>query len=263
MPSWAHLPLILKPDGHGKLSKRDGQRLGFPVFPLTWTDPATNEQHQGFREMGFMPEAFVNLLALLGWNSGAEQEVFSMDELIAQFRMERVHKGGAKFDFEKAKWFNHEWIKHSATERLMPDVLSILQHAGIAADAETLSVIIPLVKERCLLINDFVQQCEYFYRMPARFDYAVIAPKWTADKAAFFDTWLAQWAETKTTDFAAIEAHAKQLAAEKNIKLGELQLPLRIMLVGDKFGPNVFQIAALLGYEATAERVMMGLKALA
>ncbi|MGI9192348.1 MAG: glutamate--tRNA ligase [Chitinophagaceae bacterium] len=262
MPSWAHLPLILKPDGHGKLSKRDGQRLGFPVFPLTWTDPATNEQHQGFREMGFLPEAFVNLLALLGWNSGAEQEVFSMDELIAQFRMERVHKGGAKFDFEKAKWFNHEWIKHSATERLMPDVLPILQQAGIAADAEKLSVIIPLVKERCLLLNDFVQQCEYFFRMPARFDYDVIAPKWTADKATFFNTWLAEWAETKTTDFAAIEAHAKQLATTMNIKLGELQLPLRIMLVGDKFGPNVFQIAALLGYEATAERVMMGLKAL-
>ena len=263
MPSWAHLPLILKPDGHGKLSKRDGQRLGFPVFPLTWTDPATNEQHQGFREMGFIPEAFVNLLALLGWNSGAEQEVFSMDELVAQFRMERVHKGGAKFDFEKAKWFNQEWIKHSSTERLMPDVLPILQHAGIAADVKKLSEIIPLVKERCVLLNDFVQQCGYFFRMPERFDYAVIAPKWNADKASFFDTWLAQWAETKTTDFAAIEAHAKNLSIEKNIKLGELQLPLRIMLVGDKFGPNVFQIAGLLGYEATAERVMMGLKALA
>jgi glutamyl-tRNA synthetase len=262
MPQWAHLPLILKPDGHGKLSKRDGQRLGFPVFPLTWSDPATNEQHQGFREMGFMPEAFVNLLALLGWNSGTEQEVFSLDELIAQFRMERVHKGGAKFDFEKAKWFNQEWIKQSATERLLPNVIAVLKDAGIEADTETLNVIIPLVKERCITMRDFVQQCEYFFRLPSRFDYDVITPKWNADKKAFFETWLAQWAETKTTDFAAIEAHAKTLATERNIKLGELQLPLRIMLVGDKFGPNVFQIAGLLGYEQTKERVMMGVNAL-
>ena len=111
MPQWAHLPLILKPDGNGKLSKRDGDRLGFPVFAMNWTDPRTNELTKGFREIGFLPEAFINLLAMLGWNDGTEQEIFSLDELVEKFSMERVHKGGAKFDFEKAKWFNHEWIK--------------------------------------------------------------------------------------------------------------------------------------------------------
>ena len=111
MPQWAHLPLILKPDGNGKLSKRDGERLGFPVFAMDWTDPKTNEKTTGFKEKGFLPEAFINMLALLGWNDGSEQEIFSMEELIEKFSMERVHKGGAKFNYEKAKWFNHEWIK--------------------------------------------------------------------------------------------------------------------------------------------------------
>jgi glutamyl-tRNA synthetase len=123
MPQWAHLPLILKPDGHGKLSKRDGDRLGFPVFAMDWLDPKTEEITKGFKELGFLPEAFINLLALLGWHSGEEQEVFSKAELIQHFSMERVHKGGAKFDYEKAKWFNHEWIKkldsHDLNERVM------------------------------------------------------------------------------------------------------------------------------------------------
>ncbi|HVK47995.1 MAG TPA: glutamate--tRNA ligase, partial [Pseudobacter sp.] len=125
MPKWAHLPLILKPDGNGKLSKRDGDRLGFPVFAMNWLDPKSNELTKGFRELGFMPEAFINMLAMLGWNDGTDQEIFSVDELIQRFSIDRVHKGGAKFDFEKAKWFNHEWIKRSDASRLLPDVKQV------------------------------------------------------------------------------------------------------------------------------------------
>jgi glutamyl-tRNA synthetase len=131
MPQWAHLPLILKPDGHGKLSKRDGDRLGFPVFAMNWTDPKTGELTEGFREKGFLPEAFINMLAVLGWNDGSEQELFSLDELVEKFSIGKVHKAGAKFDYEKAKWFNHEWIKKSDTARLKPDVKKVFQDNGV------------------------------------------------------------------------------------------------------------------------------------
>ena len=134
MPQWAHLPLILKPDGKGKLSKRDGDRLGFPVFAMNWTDPNTGELTHGFREKGFLPEAFINMLALLGWNDGTEQEIFSLDELIEKFSMERVHKGGAKFDYEKAKWFNHEWIKRLPVARYRDEVKKLFEAQNIAID---------------------------------------------------------------------------------------------------------------------------------
>ncbi|HEY6977064.1 MAG TPA: glutamate--tRNA ligase, partial [Chitinophagaceae bacterium] len=134
MPQWAHLPLILKPDGNGKLSKRDAERLGFPIFPMNWTDPRTNEFTQGFREKGFLPEAFVNMLAMLGWNDGTEKEIFSLDDLVQKFSMERVHKGGAKFDYEKAKWFNHEWIKRLQVEGYKLQVKKIFEENGIIID---------------------------------------------------------------------------------------------------------------------------------
>ncbi|MFY7899734.1 MAG: glutamate--tRNA ligase, partial [Chitinophagaceae bacterium] len=152
MPQWAHLPLILKPDGNGKLSKRDGERLGFPVFAMDWKDPRTNEQTTGFRERGFLPEAFVNMLAALGWNDGSGQEIFSMEELIEKFTMERVHKGGAKFDFEKAKWYNHEWIKKHTATRFSKEVIDIFKQHNIEInDIAYLEKVIELVKDRCSL----------------------------------------------------------------------------------------------------------------
>ena len=147
MPQWAHFPLILKPDGNGKLSKRDGERLGFPVFAMEWNDPNRGPV-KGFKELGFMPEAFLNMLALLGWNDGTEQEIFSLDEMIEKFSIERVHAHGAKFDFEKAKWFNHEWIKKSMFKDLMPDVKKIFEQKGIAINDETkFEKIIELIKK--------------------------------------------------------------------------------------------------------------------
>lgn len=254
MPQWAHLPLILGPNG--KLSKRDGAKYGFPVFAMNWTDPKTNEFTEGFRERGFLPEAFINLLALLGWNDGTDKEIFTREELIEAFSMERVHSGGAKFDYEKAKWFNHEWIKRSDEARLLPEVKKLLadQHINITDD-NFLNKVIHLVKDRCTFLPDFIQQTSFFFTAPSSWDIDAVKPKWNADKHQFFLSY-SEWLNNQT-DFTSgnLESGFKSLATEKNIKPGELQLPLRIMLVGGKFGPPVFEIASLIGKEATIQRV--------
>src|SRR6202012_1785475 len=159
MPQWAHLPLILKPDGNGKLSKRDGARLGFPVYAMNWFDEKTGELTPGFRELGFLPEAFLNLLAMLGWNDGTDKEIFSLDELVERFSLERVSHAGAKFDFEKAKWFNSEWIKKSEAGSLKSEVKRVLEDKGVVVNNnELLLKTIDLVKERCILLPDFYHQ---------------------------------------------------------------------------------------------------------
>ncbi|MFZ9662060.1 MAG: glutamate--tRNA ligase family protein, partial [Chitinophagaceae bacterium] len=257
MPQWAHLPLILKPDGHGKLSKRDGDILGFPVFAMNWKDPKSGEETFGFREIGFLPEAFLNMLAALGWNAGSEQEIYSLDELIQAFSIERVHKGGAKFDFEKAKWYNHEWIKRSHDERLLPDVRKTLSENGITADDTLLIKVIPLVKERCTLMTDFIQQCGFFFKRPNTFDTSSFTAKWSNEKKHFFEELCRNFAEMKDWNASLIEETFKNLSVTLNMKPGELQLPLRVMLVGGKFGPPVFEIASLLAKEESISRIQL------
>jgi len=256
MPQWAHLPLILKPDGHGKLSKRDGDRLGFPVFTMNWTDPRTNELTHGFRERGFLPEAFVNMLALLGWNDGTEQEIFSLEELVQKFSMAHVHKGGAKFDFEKAKWFNHVWIKQLPVSRLSFLVKSLLEKENIVIDDEAkLEKVLELVKDRCTLLTDFVQQASFFFAMPGEINTSAIKPKWTDQKTQFFIELIRAYEFISPWQQEDLERTFKEMAAAHQIKPGELLLPLRIMLVGGKFGPGVFDVAALLGREETINRI--------
>lgn len=263
MPQWAHLPLILKPDGHGKLSKRDGDRLGFPVFAMNWKDPKTSELATGFRELGFLPQAFINLLAVLGWNDGTEQELFSIEELIEKFSLEHVHKGGAKFNYEKAKWFNHEWIKKLPAENWYEIVKKDFEQKGIAIhDDATFISILNLVKERCTLLTDFFDQASFFYRAPKTLDVDSIKPKWNENKASFFDILTEKLVVIEDWNAANIETLFKETAAEKEIKMGELQLPFRIMLVGGKFGPTVFDIAAIIKKEETIARIQMGQKAL-
>ena len=260
MPQWAHLPLILKPDGNGKLSKRDGDRLGFPVFAMDWFDPKTNELTKGFKELGFLPSAFINLLAMLGWNDGTTREIFNIDELIHQFSIERVHKGGAKFDFEKAKWFNHEWIKNSTVKSLLPEVKKLFDLEKISIHNETqLERVIELTKERCTLLPDFVGQGKFFFAAPEKINTEPIKPKWNSEKASFFEEYSRRLHATDSLDSVSAEGIFKNLATEKNIKAGELQLPLRIMLVGDKFGPPVFDIAATLGKDETSRRILSAL----
>ena len=269
MPQWAHLPLILKPDGNGKLSKRDGDRLGFPVFAMNWTDPKgdpdSDREIKGFKELGFLPEAFINLLAVLGWNDGTEQEIYSLDELIEKFSIEKVHHSGAKFDYEKAKWFNHEWIKKLPASSYELRVKNIFEEKGISVsdDGKFLKVL-ELVKDRCTLLTDFYEQSVFFFVAPSTIDVDSIKPKWNDTKQLFFVELVRaykllpvrpghpggqQWHHDD------LENTFKEIAAAHHLKPGELMLPLRIMLVGGKFGPGVFDIASVIGKEETVKRI--------
>ncbi len=255
MPQWAHFPLILKPDGNGKLSKRDGARLGIPIYAMDWKDPASGESIPGFRETGFIPQAFVNMLAVLGWNDGTEQELYSIAELIEKFSIERVHKAGAKFNYEKAKWFNHEWIRKLSAEELMPFVKKLFEEKGLpVTDDQLLLSVIGLVRDRCSLIPDFYPQAKFFFEAPRQWDLNAVKPKWSDQKADFFRDLIDQLRNLPDWNAISLEAAFKELAVAKNIKAGELQLPLRIMLVGEKMGPPVFEIAATLGKEETIDR---------
>jgi len=254
MPQWAHLPLILGPNG--KLSKRDGAKYGFPVFAMNWTDPKTNEITEGFKEKGFLPEAFINLLAVLGWNDGTEQEIYSMTELIEKFSMDRVHVAGAKFDYEKAKWFNHEWIKKFEVSGLRFEVKNLLiKNNIIVSDDPLLDKIIELVKERCTLLTDFVQQSSFFFKAPENPDVDAVNPKWNAQKDLFFIELIKIFSSAQSWQHKELEEEFKKLADANGIKPGELLLPLRIMLVGGKFGPPVFNIAEILGRQETITRI--------
>ena len=260
MPQWAHLPLILGPSG--KLSKRDGAKYGFPVFAMNWpqapvgSDNKTNELTEGFKERGFLPEAFINLLAVLGWNDGTEQEIFSMEELIEKFSVERVHKAGAKFDFEKAKWFNQEWIKKLPVTNYRSRLKEIFEAKSIAINDEAyFTKVLELVKERCTLLTDFYEQAIFFFVTPVTYDEAAVKPKWDAAKQEYFNDLIIACNNTPGWTTESIEAAFKDLATEKNIKPGELQMLLRVMLVGTKMGPGVFVIAEAIGHTETVSRI--------
>lgn len=258
MPQWAHLPLILGPNG--KLSKRDGAKYGFPVFAMNWTDPRNNEFTEGFKEKGFLPEAFINLLAMLGWNSGTEQEIFTREELIKNFSIERIHKSGAKFDFEKAKWFNQEWIKRLPVSNYADSVKALFATKEIVVNDEKYFIdVLELVKDRCALLTDFVEQAGYFFQAPVKLDTDAVMPKWNDVKNDFFDEFCKGLEKLNEWNVSSIETLFKNLATEKNIKPGELQLPMRIMLVGGKFGPAVFEIARMIGKDDTIKRIKKAL----
>ncbi|GAA4450791.1 glutamate--tRNA ligase [Rurimicrobium arvi] len=255
MPQWAHLPLILKPDGNGKLSKRDGDRLGFPVFAMDWTDPRTQEQTVGFKERGFLPEAFVNMLAMLGWNSGMEQELFSMDELIQHFSIGRVHKGGAKFDYEKAKWFNNQYIQKTDNDVLAGLVLPFLEGKLEEADLPRIAAAMGMVKDRMHLLTEFWPQAAYLFEAPAETDIASVQAKWKPEHKVFFEAFASRIDAASEWTEESAEQLFNELVTASGLKKGEVMLPLRIMLVGGKFGPAVFAIAAFIGKEETAARI--------
>lgn len=257
MPQWAHLPLILKPDGNGKLSKRDGERLGFPVFPLEWNDP-NKGMAKGFKELGFLPEAFINMLAMLGWNDGSATEIFSLEELVEKFSIDRVHAHGAKFDYEKAKWFNHEWIKKLPISDLTKRVAPVLLNEGFEIDdTQKLESIISLVKERCTLLSDFITQTSFFFKTPEIIDITGISSKWDDKKNQFFIELIRAYELTNLWKHDDLENGFKELASVHQIKPGELLFPFRMMLVGGKFGPGVFDIATIIGREETIKRIRL------
>ena len=259
MPAWGHLPLILGPNG--KLSKRDGAKYGFPVFAMNWADHVSGELTEGFKERGFLPAAFINMLAFLGWNAGTAQEIFSKEELVKLFSIERVHKAAAKFDFEKAKWFNQEWIKRSNAADLMEPVKKIfdLHHIPTFTD-EYLETVISLTKERCTLLTDFVLQAGYFFQTPRAIDELSIKPKWSDEKSLFFTHFASALEGLPDNNHDTLEHLFKEMATQQGIKPGELQMIFRIMLVGEKMGPGVFTIASTLGNTETAKRIHYGIE---
>lgn len=253
MPKFAHLPLLLKPDGNGKLSKRDGDRLGFPVFPLEWTDPKTNEISSGYKQKGYLPEAVFNMLAFLGWNPGTEQEIFTQDELIEAFSIENIHKAGAKFDFEKAKWFNAEYIKQLPNERLAELVKDIVTSTFGTQDTDYLINAVALVKERFVFLND-IEHFAYLFKATEIYD-ATALSKINNIKDSFnadaFETALQQSA----ADHTSIETSLKEFAASNSIKVGDLMKFLRVSLVGELSGPTIPDLIVLLGKEESTKRI--------
>jgi glutamyl-tRNA synthetase len=256
MPQFAHLPLLLKPDGNGKLSKRDGDRLGFPVFPLMWQDPKTGDISSGYREAGYFPEAVVNFLALLGWNPGSEQEIFSMEELIQLFSLDRVSKSGAKFDYEKGKWFNHQYLQLKPIEEITDLFQHILVEKDIFEDSDKVQRIVSMVRERAQFVNELWDQASYFFAAPESYCETAVKKRWKADTS----NQMLQLAELLETlgDFSAhaVETEVKAWMEEKGYGMGAVMNAFRLCIVGESKGPHMFDIVEIIGKEATISRLM-------
>jgi len=255
MPLFAHLPLILKPEGTGKLSKRDGDRLGFPVFPIEWKDPSTGEISSGYREAGYFPEAMVNMLALLGWNPGTEQEIFSMEELIREFSLERVGKSGSRFDPAKARWFNHHCLVNRPADELTQIFSKMLEEKGIQRDPDYVARVVELVKDRSDFVKDFWEQSYFFFETPSAWDLDVVRKKWKADTPVLVRDF--RDILSGMSDFSAqnIKAAAEGFVLQREKGLGQLMSPLRLCLVGGTFGPDLMVICEMLGKEEVVVRI--------
>ena len=266
MPQYAHLPLLLKPDGKGKLSKRDGDKLGFPVFPLEWKDPASGEVSSGYRERGYYAEAFVNMLAFLGWNAATEQEIFSMDELIQAFSFDHVHKAGARFDPEKTKWFNSQWLlKKPDTEIASRLKMSLKKEFNFSDDDKRLSdaflvKCVQLLKPRVQFENEMISTGSYLFTAPNEYDQQVLTKKWKPTLLSFFQS--LHVALKTINDFTAanIESTFKQTAEANQIKPGEVLQLLRVFMSGQAMGVDLFPMIELLGKEETIERLNAALQ---
>jgi glutamyl-tRNA synthetase len=260
MPQFAHLPLILKPDGNGKLSKRDGDRLGFPVAPLDWIDPHSGEKTSGYREKGYFPEAVINFLALLGWNPGTTQELFNLDELAASFTLERVSKAGAKFDFEKAKWFNHQYLMQRDDASLGAALQNMLVDNNIKVSNEYAAKVCSLMKERAHFIPDLWEQSKYFFQKPADIDLATLNKKWKPESRAIISGWIDALKATEDFSAAGVEQSSKSYLELKGVGIGSVLQIFRILITGVGFGPSMFEICSMLGKEETLERLNQNLQ---
>ena len=262
MPRFAHLPLLLKPDGKGKLSKRDGDRLGFPVFPLEWTDPQSGDRSSGYRESGYLPEAVVNFLALLGWNPGTEQEILSMQELIEQFDLSKCSKAGARFDYVKGTWFNHEYILRADDAALAPAFDRILRQNGIEAPMERVTAVVGMMKSRVNFIHELWPLCRFFFVAPERYDAKTVAKRWKPDSAAQLTELCALLEELDDFSLVHQEARVMQWIADKGYRTGDIMNAWRLTLVGEGKGPHMFDISAFLGKAETLRRTRRGIEVL-
>lgn len=261
MPHYAHLPLLLKPDGNGKLSKRDGDRLGFPVFPLNWTDPVTDETSSGYRERGYYPEAFVNMLALLGWNPGTEQEIFNMDQLIAAFSFDHVHKSGARFDPDKARWFNEQYLRLQPDEKLAEKLkTALIETFGFTETdkrlhADFLTGAIKLVKDRIQFENEIIAAGRYLFETPTTYDQALIDKKWKENYFNFFTELKNNFDSINDFNSVEVDATIKSTAASNQLKAGEIMQLLRIFISGVGNGVDLLGMMVLLGKEEVSLRL--------
>jgi glutamyl-tRNA synthetase len=262
MPEFAHLPLLLKPEGNGKLSKRDGDRLGFPVFPLEWHDPKTGEVSKGYREEGYLPEALLNFLALLGWNPGDDREILSMDELIQLFNLSHCNRSGAKYDYRKCIWFNHQYIQHVPDEEITDLFLPVLKEKGIEAPYDKVKTIVGMMKERVNFVKDLWDVCAFFFIAPTSYDEKTVRKRWKEYSAQ-------QMTElmdviSKMDDFS-IEGQEKTVMdwiAAKEYNTGDVMNAFRLTLVGEGKGPHMFDITSVLGKEETLARMQRAIDAL-
>lgn len=254
-PQFAHLPLLLRPDGNGKLSKRDGDRLGFPVFPANWTT-AEGELYSGYRENGYFPGSFINMLAFLGWNPGTTQEIFSMDELIQAFTLDRVGKAGAKFDPEKTKWFQQQYLKHTSEKEL---ARLLKEQFNLTDSEERLEAFCKLMKERATFVKDMMTEGSYLINKPATYDEQTVSKKWKDDSAALMTEWKNKLEALPSFDPSTIEAAFKAFLEEKSLGIGAVLPLFRLLLTGAGTGPSIFEIASYLGKEECLNRMNDGL----
>ena len=255
MPQFAHLPLLLKPDGNGKLSKRDGDRLGFPVFPLDWHNPETGEISSGYRERGYLPEAVVNMLALLGWNPGNDQELMSMDELIRLFSIEHISKSGAKFNIEKAKWFNHEYLQKCSDERIAEMFLPQLKEHGIDAPMDYVVKVCGMMKERISFPSELWDQTHYFFVAPTEYDPKAVSKRWKPGMTTHMAT-VIEILNTVPFQYDAIhQALLEDYIKGNELNMGQIMNSLRLAVVGTTVGPDMLTLVMTIGKEETIARV--------
>ena len=260
MPRFAHLPLLLKPEGKGKLSKRDGDRLGFPVFPLEWHDPKTGEVSSGYRESGYFPEAIVNFLALLGWNPGTEQELFSLDELVPLFDITKCSKAGARFDYQKCIWFNHEYILKKTPEEIAALFAPIVREHVPGETTERITEVTRMMKDRVSFVSELWPLCSFFFEAPSTYDEKTRKKRWKEDSPAQMAELIAVLEGIDDFSMENQERVVEQWIEEKDYKLGNIMNAWRLMLVGEGKGPGMFDISAFLGKEETIKRMKKALE---
>jgi glutamyl-tRNA synthetase len=262
MPTFAHLPLLLKPEGKGKLSKRDGDRLGFPLFPLEWHDPKTGDVSSGYRESGYFPEAVVNFLALLGWNPGTEQELFTLDELVQAFDIHKCSKAGARFDYQKGIWFNHEYMLKKSNEEVANLFAPIVANNGVDETMERITQVVAMMKDRVNFVKELWPLCSFFFIAPTEYDEKTMKKRWKADSAKVMGE-LADVLEG-IDDFSVEgqEPVVMKWIEEKGYKLGDVMNAFRLTLVGIGKGPGMFDISAFLGKEETLKRMRKAIEVL-
>ena len=263
MPQFAHLPLLLKPDGNGKLSKRDADRQGFPIFPLSWTDPESGDVATGFKESGYLPDAFLNFLAFLGWNPGDQREIFNLEELVEAFTVERIGKSGTKFDINKAKWYNEQYLRAKTDEELTAYLLQDLEKEGLTVDKEKAIDMVNLVKERVTFPSDLWKEGRFLLLAPKEFDEAVVSKKWNQDAVRVLSAYKDQLLATQEPFTPASSKSLLEAAAEEQgIKLGKVMQAVRLAVTGVGAGPDLSEIFGILGKEELVRRITFALDTL-